>query len=269
MYKISQFSKISGITIKALRYYDKENILEPTFRNEENQYRYYTEEDLKKAQLIKFLRTLNFSIMEIKDVLETANTKEDLTYILQEKIKIIEKNISKEKELIQQLNANLTTLDKVQKNTAYKIDTVEIEEVLVASIRFTGKYQDLQTYVPTLYKAVKNNKTGHHFNCYYDEACVENADIELCLPIKKIIDDKNIFVKKLPKIKALRTRHYGSYEDLYLAYSALFEYVNGHGLDILIPSREVYIKGPGMIFKGNPANYVTEILLPLEIYKKE
>ena len=65
MYKINQFSKISGLTVKALRYYDQENILQPTFRNEDNQYRYYNEEDLKKSQLIKSLRSLDFSIMEI------------------------------------------------------------------------------------------------------------------------------------------------------------------------------------------------------------
>ena len=65
MYRISQFSKISGLTVKALRYYDQENILQPTFRNEDNQYRYYNEEDLKKSQLIKSLRALDFSIMEI------------------------------------------------------------------------------------------------------------------------------------------------------------------------------------------------------------
>ena len=27
----------------------------------------------------------------------------------------------------------------------------------------------------------------------------------------------------------------------------------------LLPSREVYIKGPGMIFRGNPKKYLTEI----------
>jgi len=29
------------------------------------------------------------------------------------------------------------------------------------------------------------------------------------------------------------------------------------------PRREIYIKGPGMIFKGNPQNYITEIAIPL------
>ena len=33
MYKINQFSKISGLTVKALRYYDQEGILQPAFRN--------------------------------------------------------------------------------------------------------------------------------------------------------------------------------------------------------------------------------------------
>ena len=93
MYKISQLSKISGLTIKALRYYDEANILKPSFRNEENQYRYYNDSDLKKALLIKNLRSLGFSIMEIKEVIETVENENDLAYILQEKIKLIEKNV--------------------------------------------------------------------------------------------------------------------------------------------------------------------------------
>jgi len=31
-----------------------------------------------------------------------------------------------------------------------------------------------------------------------------------------------------------------------------------------MPTREVYLKGPGMIFKGNPRNYLTEIQIPFE-----
>ena len=270
MYKISQFSKISGLTVKALRYYDHENILEPTLRKEGNQYRYYNDDDLKTAQLIKFLRSLDFSIMEIKEVLGTVNTDEDLAFILQEKIDIIEKNISKEKEVIQKLQSCITSIDTFQKNNDYDIDIITVDEILVAAIRFTGKYCDLENYVPLLYKSVKNNKSGYHFNCYYDEECMEAADIELCLPVKNFIDDNSsVTCKKLPKIKALRTIHHGSYDNLFLAYRALFEYVNAKGIEVLTPSREIYMKGPSMIFKGNPANYITEILLPFEIVEKE
>ena len=34
-------------------------------------------------------------------------------------------------------------------------------------------------------------------------------------------------------------------------------------LKFVLPTREVYLKGPGLIFKGNPNRYLTEIQLPL------
>lgn len=36
MYKIGEFSKITDFTVKTLRYYNEQNILTPSFRNEEN-----------------------------------------------------------------------------------------------------------------------------------------------------------------------------------------------------------------------------------------
>lgn len=85
MYQISQFSKISGLTVKALRYYDEQGMLKPSYRDKNTLYRYYNENDLKKAQLIRLLRSLEFSILEIKEVLEMVCNEADLTYILQEK----------------------------------------------------------------------------------------------------------------------------------------------------------------------------------------
>ena len=36
-------------------------------------------------------------------------------------------------------------------------------------------------------------------------------------------------------------------------------YIKSKGYEIEFPTREVYLKGPGMIFRGNPAKYLTEI----------
>jgi hypothetical protein len=35
--------------------------------------------------------------------------------------------------------------------------------------------------------------------------------------------------------------------------------MNEHGYTPLTPTREVSLKGPGLIFAGNPKNYLTEI----------
>ena len=53
--------------------------------------------------------------------------------------------------------------------------------------------------------------------------------------------------------------HSGPYEELGRSYEKAFAYIHDHGYEIELPTREVYIKGPGMIFKGNPAKYLTEI----------
>jgi len=80
MYKIGEFSKITNMTVKTLRYYDEENILTPSYRDKDTNYRYYSEEDFKKAELILMLRNLDFSISEIKDLLNSYEDKSDLSY---------------------------------------------------------------------------------------------------------------------------------------------------------------------------------------------
>ena len=70
-----------------------------------------------------------------------------------EKIKLIETNISKEKELIERINTNLSVNQKKTSLNHYQIDTVTLNEIQVASIRFTGQYTELDKYIPLLYKA--------------------------------------------------------------------------------------------------------------------
>ncbi len=47
------------------------------------------------------------------------------------------------------------------------------------------------------------------------------------------------------------------------SYAKILRHAGREKNGIVLPSREVYLKGPGMIFKGNPRNYLTEIQLPV------
>ena len=87
MYKISDFSKITKLSVKALRYYDEEKILEPSYRDKETSYRYYNEEDFQKAQLVLLLRTLEFSISEIKEVIANCHDPADFALLFGRKEK--------------------------------------------------------------------------------------------------------------------------------------------------------------------------------------
>lgn len=263
MYRISEFSKITNLTVKTLRYYDEQNILKPSYRAE-NAYRYYDNNDFKRARLIILLRHLDFSILEIKDIVVNCDSPDDLSYYLSEKQDMIAEQIKKGKELINKIDLCLQPKEMEVGSMNYKIELKEFDALAVAAIRFKGKYSDVGKYIGTIYKEAKGKTYGEPFCCYYDDEFKEEADIELCIPIKGLVKGTNAVSKQLPKIKAICTIHVGNYETLNLAYKAVLDYAKEHSLECKLPSREIYHKGPGMIFKGNPNKYVTEIVIPIE-----
>jgi effector-binding domain-containing protein len=73
-----------------------------------------------------------------------------------------------------------------------------------------------------------------------------------------------VSVRELPGGRCVSLLHRGPYDDLGRSYQKVFEYMERKGLKPALPSREVYLKGPGMIFRGNPRKYLTEIQVPVE-----
>jgi effector-binding domain-containing protein len=53
------------------------------------------------------------------------------------------------------------------------------------------------------------------------------------------------------------------------SYAKILDYVRAKGYAVQLPTREVYHKGPGMIFRGNPKNYLTEIQFLVEGNEKK
>jgi DNA-binding transcriptional MerR regulator len=265
MYKIGEFSRITNLTVKALRYYDDENILNPSYRDEANGYRLYDENDFKKAELILLLRKLAFSISEIKDVLENYESHDDLAYYLTEKKVQLSKKIKDYQNIIRTLEAYISKEESEDIKMNYEVVHKDYDSVLVAAVRFKGKYEDTGKYFGKIFGLAKSKVNGTPFCCYYDgEYKDDDADIEVCVPVKEPITGDGVATKRLPGIKAICTTHIGPYDTLTSAYKALSDYSKKESLICKVPSREIYIKGPGMLFKGNANKYVTEIVFEVE-----
>lgn len=253
------------MTVKALRYYDEEGILKPSIRLD-NQYRLYSQEDYERAKVIQLLRSLDFSIQEIKDVLASYEKEEDLSVYLEEKRDLLRKQIELKKSHIKQLDLLITSpkINEEANDLRYAFELKDIQAQKIVSIRYKGSYQEVSKYIPILYKEAKGHANGTPFNLYHEEEYKEVTDIEICLPVKNRIASSKVDYKELPKIKALCTTHVGSYETLSSAYKAILDEAKDKGVELLLPSREVYVKGPGMILKGNPEKYVTCIMIPIK-----
>jgi Predicted transcriptional regulators len=67
-WKVGELAKITGLTIRTLRYYDQIGLFSPSGRTEAG-YRLYTESDLGRLQQILSLKELGLSLEQIKSVL--------------------------------------------------------------------------------------------------------------------------------------------------------------------------------------------------------
>ena len=66
-YSSGQFAKMAGVSLKTIRFYDKKNILKPSYRTPSGA-RFYTKEDFAKLQQILLFKYLGFSLDDIKEL---------------------------------------------------------------------------------------------------------------------------------------------------------------------------------------------------------
>lgn len=146
-----------------------------------------------------------------------------------------------------------------------QIEIREIEPVRVAYMRYQGLASAANVVFPEVFKSIRGKVSGAPFFCYYEiNPDTKQGVLELCVPTAEMPKGNGIAVKEMPRIKVLCATHIGSYETIQHTYAEIDRYAAEHNLQLQMPFREVFVKGPGMMIKGNPAKYITEILFPIE-----
>jgi len=144
--------------------------------------------------------------------------------------------------------------------TSFDVEEKTIDTLLIAGRRMKGRYQDYGDGIKIVAKQVGRHINGKAMCLFYDaEYKEEDADFEPCFPVRKGSGTDEVSVRELPGGRCVSLIHKGPYDTLSESYRTLFSYIKEKGYKTLLPSREVYLKGPGIIFKGNPNNYLTEI----------
>lgn len=98
---ISQAARRSGLTAKALRYYESIDLLSPG--RSDNGYRDYSERDLETLRFIQRARAVGFAIDEVRDLLELyrnpARRSHDAKLLVKEKLAHIEEQLRNLREM--------------------------------------------------------------------------------------------------------------------------------------------------------------------------
>lgn len=264
-YQIGDFSRISSISIKALRYYHECGILSPTRIDDESGYRYYDESCLEKSKIITQLKDLDFSLKEIKEIVDNHIDDSELVDYMAKKAEEISRRIRKYEEVERRMREFIKLQEETRSvNEGNGVVIKDLPDVIIASIRFRGRYEETGKFFRKLFKSCGINVSGQPFSLYYDrEYREEDADIEACVPVRREVNKEEVKSRILKGGKAITIVYRGPYRDIGQSYKAIIDYMNNNNIVSQIPSREIYIKGPGVILPGNPKKFITEIQMLL------
>lgn len=102
---ISEVMKETGLTKRAIRYYEEEGLINPSI-NTENSYRDYHSEDIDKLIKISLLRQIGLSIDNIKELINSPASINDVLKLHLDKIDKGIKDLEKSKNLINEIIGN-------------------------------------------------------------------------------------------------------------------------------------------------------------------
>ena len=70
---VSEFADLFNINRQTLHFYDQKGLFQPVYRNPDNHYRQYSHDQIAQFSFITYLRTIGFSIDQIKSILQCGD----------------------------------------------------------------------------------------------------------------------------------------------------------------------------------------------------
>ncbi len=263
MYSIGEFSKITGLTVKTLRFYHEQGLLAPSYVDDQTGYRYYAANKVEAARVIAQLRQFDFNLAEIGEILRSCADEADLLDRLERHKLTLRDAIKRSRAIVAALDQIIAAEQGAQAAmhvSAFQVLEKTADPMLIAGIRLTGKYSDCGQAFAQLGRRFGQQICGQPFLLHYDaEYKEDDADFEACMPIRKGIAAEGVSVRELTGGRCLTLLHQGPYDQLGRSYARILSEIKKRGDEIEMPTREIYLKGPGMIFRGNPQKYLTEI----------
>jgi len=125
--QIKEVEKITGITSKNIRFYEKQGLLSPD-RDSKNLYRGFSNEDVKRLKEIKLLRKFGVGLKDIKRIQDGSLSFSECMSMYLRFYQKQKKELDKVIELCEDIQKNDTELDTIDVDSYLKtIDTAEEE----------------------------------------------------------------------------------------------------------------------------------------------
>jgi DNA-binding transcriptional MerR regulator len=188
VFRISDFSRLTRVTIKALRHYDRLGLLAPAYVDPVTRYRWYSAAQVARLHRIRGLRDLGFPLEHIADMLDRNTGGRTLRRRLERRREEVARQLEEDARRLAELDAALRDLGR---RGPVRIDAAvrDVPPVRVAARR--ARVPELDRGAEELFEAIEADAAAAHIRAsgppllvYHDRDYREaDADIEAAVPV--------------------------------------------------------------------------------------
>lgn len=141
MKTVKEISRLTGISVRTLHYYDEINLLKPT-RTTDAGYRLYDDTAIERLHSILLFRELQFPLKEIKAILDSPDF--DTQTALKEQIKLLELQRNRLDEII--ISAREILMKGAENMNFSAFDKTELEQYAAEAKQKWGHTKEYKEY---------------------------------------------------------------------------------------------------------------------------
>lgn len=271
MLKISDFSRLSRISIRMLRFYDEHDVLKPSMVKE-NGYRYYDYSQLIPAFHIQYFHYLGFSTDKMKELIHIYQSGKEITQYLNLQLKDLK---TEKYEIEEKIEALTKTIEKIKQEEIimnYKVEVKEMPEKymmckrdIIPSYDKEGLlWEGLHSEINSRHMNVQCPENGMSMAVFYDKGYQEkDVDVEIRVEVDGEYEDTDhIKFRTIAPVKVASITFTGSYDKITEISYCIAKWIEEHHYEMDGPNFSIYHVGYGQT--NNPEEFVTEICYPIK-----
>ncbi len=271
MFKIGDFSRMSQVSVKALRHYDDVGLLEPAHVDEESGYRYYAADQLAMLNRILALKDLGFSLEQVARLLQEGLSPAEMRGMLRLRQQEIQQRMEEEQGRLERVEARLRQIEQEGNASPYDVILKQTEARHIAGLRATiSQFVDVPLLFTEFYTEIHKmgiQTRGPHLMFWHDKEYRENAiDAEAAAAIEpeavaRVAQSSRIRPRELAGETVLSVVHRGHQDGIEHAYKPLLERIAANQYQVAGPFRVLVLKWG---FDMPPEEIVSEIQVPIK-----
>jgi DNA-binding transcriptional MerR regulator len=266
MLKIGEFSRLTRVSVRMLRYYDEIGLLKPQRVDDESGYRYYSAAQLPRLNRILALQDLGFSLEQVGRLLQDDLSPEQLKGMLRLKQAELQERVLAEQERLGRVAARLQQIEAEDAPPRYDIILKSVPPQWVASARgMIGEYGAVSGLFGRLFAHVPPQTVGITAAIWHDDLRAdEQIDAEALIYLREplaLVGDLAVY--QLPQATMASVVHHGAFVSLGRAYDALIRWLDAQGYSVAGANREIYLQYT-LPARADDESYVTELQFPVQ-----